>query len=141
MNHRIDVDDDVYAVLEQNAQGFEHPNDVLRRLLLPPESRSPRSNRIESIVSPTSVRGRLADLIKAGLIKPGDELRHEQKRRGRVFVATVEPNGQIRTPKGLYSFPSPALGTLVGTQIDGWHHFTHVPSGRTLRELRRTLDK
>jgi len=137
MPHEVEIDDDVYSVLAANARGFERPNDVLRRLVLETargtESTSSRND------GRSATKGRLARLIDAGLIHPGDKLRHEQVRKGGVFTATVEHGGQIRTSNGLYNSPSPALVEFVGTQIDGWHNWTHVPTGMTLRELRSGL--
>ncbi len=69
-------------------------------------------------------------------MKVGDELHHERVRRGDFLVATVAQGGQIQTEKGLYREPSPALKDLVGSDINGWHGWTHVKSGKTLRQLR-----
>ncbi|MGW6425795.1 restriction system modified-DNA reader domain-containing protein [Nocardia sp. NPDC055053] len=136
MEHEIRVDDDVYRALVRNRQGFEQPNDVLRRLLLGGESprgavddRAERGPRI----------GRLSALVDAGLIDIGDQLRHERVRKGQVLVGEVVEGGSIRTVNGVYSAPSPALKSLVGTDIDGWHNWVHVRSGKSLRELRASL--
>ncbi|WP_422753089.1 hypothetical protein [Micromonospora sp. WMMD708] len=66
--------------------------------------------------------GALTVLIENGFLKPGDALIHCQVRKGRRFAATVEVDGWIRTELGQYKEPSPALGMLVGTSIDGWAH-------------------
>ncbi|WP_181698179.1 hypothetical protein [Nocardia sp. GTS18] len=135
MNHQISVDDDVYQALVHNRRGFEQPNDVLRRLLLDGEKPS-----VEGLVMDVIPRrGRLSALVDAGLVAVGDQLRHERVRKGQVVVAEIVEGGSIRTANGLYSAPSPALKDLVGTDIDGWHNWIHVPSGRTLRELRSEL--
>jgi hypothetical protein len=129
--HRIEIDEDVYRFLEQHVKGFEQPNDVLRRLLLrdaaPVEIPQPK---------PTALPGRLLPLIEAGLIKAGDALEHRQVRKGGEFGAVVDDQGWVMTDRGAYREPSPALRDLVGSQIDGWLHWRHAPSGKTLRALR-----
>ncbi|MFC9516449.1 hypothetical protein ACFTSD_12030 [Nocardiaceae bacterium NPDC056970] len=136
MGHTIEVDDEVYKVLEQHVRGFEQPNDVLRRLLVANEAKrvAPETDTVSA-----PLIGRLAPLIDSGLAAIGDELRHERVRKGQIFTATIASGGRIQTPKGIYSAPSPALRELVGTQIDGWHNWIHSRSGKTLRELRNSL--
>jgi hypothetical protein len=133
--HRIEIDDEVYAELERNVKGFEQPNDVLRRLLL---------KDVEPVAKSGPIRhgphGRLKPLIDAGFVKPDDKLVHEQKRKGNRFEGTVTASGWISTEKGLYQTPSPALGSLVGTQIDGWAHWTHERTGNSLGQLRWLLE-
>lgn len=131
---RIEVDDEVYAELERHVKGFEQPNDVLRRLLLK-DTAPPRG----TAGNQSLVRGRLWPLVEFGSIKPGDELRHNQPRKGRTFTARVDENGWIVTDHGPFKEPSPALAKLVGTQIDGWAHWTHVPSEKSLRLLRHEM--
>ena len=128
MPHRIEIDDDVYAELERHVKGFEQPNDVLRRLFL-------KDAQATKSVAPTR-KGKLLFLLQAELIEEGDVLFHERKRKGDRFEATVTANGWLVVNGNLYQSPSPALGDLVGTQIDGWHNWTHEKSGRTLRQLR-----
>lgn len=133
--HRIEIDDDVYAELEKNVKGFEQPNDVLRRLLLRTGEATKTSAPVPGRAR-LSIPGALAPLIAKGLVKPGDTLSHVQVRKGRRFAATVETDGWIGTELSRYKEPSPALGNLVGTSIDGWAYWTHDPSGKTLRQLR-----
>lgn len=132
---RIEIDDDVYAELERNVKGFEQPNDVLRRLLLKNNQLKVVSTPVSSPAAP-SIPGALAHLLAHGLVKAGDTLRHVQVRKGRRFAATIEPDGWIRTDIGRYKEPSPALGKLVGTSIDGWAYWIHDPTGKSLRRLR-----
>ena len=85
--------------------------------------------------------GKLDGLISKGLIKEGDRLIHERKRSGDVFEATVSKRGCVVLPDGRwFREPSPALREYVRTEIDGWHNWVHVPSGRTLRDLRDNGD-
>jgi len=142
MAHRIEVDDEVYAKLEQYVQGFEQPNDVLRRLLLGDSAIIPRDRGSPSQGgSRTLKNGRLKPLIEAGLVQVGDELRCEQVRKGATFVGFVGAGGLTKTDKGSYEAPSPALAELVGTQIDGWANWIHVPSGKSLKQLRASLSQ
>jgi len=136
MEHEIVVDDEVYNALAQHRRGFEQPNDVLRRLLFASDD-DPIAHTA-NISSPPRL-GRLLPLMEAGLVKSGDELRHERVRKGQVLKATIAEGGLLRTEKGIYSAPSPALKALVGTEIDGWHKWIHTRSGKTLRELRNML--
>ncbi|WP_433656864.1 hypothetical protein ACQPW1_36255 [Nocardia sp. CA-128927] len=136
MGRSIEIDDEVYQALGHRVRGFESPNDVLRRLLIPNKSDIAPGDTAGPAKSQT---GRLAPLISSNLVKSGDELRHERVRKGQTFVATVTPDGLIQTEKGVYVAPSPALRDLVGSQIDGWQNWVHTPSGMTLRQLRSSL--
>lgn len=130
---RIEIDDEVYAELEKLVRGFEQPNDILRRVLLKaPSAERPSVGRRMS----TSIPGALVSLIAKGFLKPEDTLSHVQVRKGRTFVGVVEADGWVRTDIKRYKEPSPALGDLVGTSIDGWAYWTHDRSGKTLRQLR-----
>ena len=40
---------------------------------------------------------------------------------------------------GHFRAPSPALSKLVGSSRNGWTDWTHVPTGKTLAELREML--
>lgn len=132
---RIEIDDDVYAELERHVNGFEQPNDVLRRLLVSDGPAETHPNEGHS----ARLQGRLLPLIEAGLIQPGDELSHRQTRKGRTFRGSVGEGGAVVTERGVWPAPSPALARLVGSQIDGWANWVHVPTGKTLRELRSKL--
>lgn len=135
---RIEIDDEVYAVLEQNVRGFEQPNDVLRRLLLASgpagEGSTPTPNSSAAVIP-----GALAPLLAAGVVRAGDTLSHVQVRKARSFSAVIEADGWIRTEKGRYKEPSPALGELVGTAIDGWARWKHDETMKSLRQLRSEI--
>ncbi|MFF0541217.1 hypothetical protein ACFYTF_00085 [Nocardia thailandica] len=135
MEHTISIDDEVYQALVRNRRGFEQPNDVLRRVLFL-EGGEPE---VVAAEPPTVQVGRLSMLLDAGLIEVGDQLSHRRVRKGQVLEAEVAAGGAIRTSRGIYAAPSPALGDLVGTAIDGWHNWIHVRSGKSLRELRSSL--
>jgi len=130
---RIEVDEEVYAVLERNVKGFEQPNDVLRRLLLPAAGQPMPS------VSPRLERGALGRLLEAGLVAAGDTLTHVQARKKLTHHGVIEPDGYVKTARGTYREPSPALRELVGTSIDGWRNWVHDKTGKTLRQLRDEL--
>jgi hypothetical protein len=129
---RIDIDDEVYEALGRHAVGFQQPNDVLRALLGLDTAPAASATGAPAHTSP----GRLAPLLAAGVINPGDKLVHVQPRKGRSFAGQVEADGRITTERGRYAEPSPALRELVGSQIDGWKHWTHEASGNNLRQLR-----
>ena len=130
MPHRIEVDDDVYGLLERNVRGFEQPNDVLRRLLFDETTSTTPVFHVPHVSSST---GKLYKLVVAGLIKPDDKLVHEQTRKGNVFTAKVSDTGWVVTDLGFHRAPSPALAELVGSQIDGW------ANGSTSRRGRRCV--
>jgi hypothetical protein len=126
---RIDIDDAVYVALSKHAVGFQQPNDVLRALLGLEDTAATTAT---AAVAP----GRLTPLLTAGVIKAGDKLVHTQIRKGQTFVGWVDCDGWVTTDRGRYAEPSPALRDLVGSQIDGWKHWTHEASGKNLRQLR-----
>lgn len=132
---RIEIDDEVYAHLESHVKGFEQPNDVLRRLLLRSSAADASKGQKSGSVSPVP----LVKLIRHGLLAPGDKLVHVQRRKGLTFTATVDENGWVQTERGGYPAPSRALAELVGSQVNGWTHWTHEESGRTLDEMRQEV--
>lgn len=85
------------------------------------------------------VHGDLLPLIVRGLVVPGDRLRHRKVRDGTEFLATVTGSGGLDTSAGHFRAPSPALTKLVGSSRNGWTDWTHVPTGKTLAELREML--
>ena len=131
----IKIDDEVYARLASHVQGFETPNDVLRRLLIKSETRT--TNRPTN-PSPraASGRGKLQALLDAGVVSAGDELEHHRVRSGVTYKATIGADGSVITDRGPFDSPSPALRKFVGSEIDGWANWKHVKSGRSLRSLR-----
>ncbi|NHO85141.1 MULTISPECIES: hypothetical protein [unclassified Micromonospora] len=132
---RIEIDDEVYAELERNVKGFEQPNDVLRRLLLEKGHSRAAVSGMPNAAAP-SIPGALTALIEKGLVQAGDTLSHVQVRKGRRFAAIIEADGWIRTDLGRYKEPSPALGKLTGTSIDGWAYWVHDTTKQSLRQLR-----
>ena len=134
----IEVDGEVYAFLVDKRSAFETENEVLRRLLL--DARSGQSGKGAKTEAPV-LPGALLELLAQELVHPDDELECHQKRKHQTFHGAVNFDGRIRTRNGLYAYPSPALGELVGTQIDGWAHWIHKPSGLPLRQLRDRLKK
>lgn len=135
---KIDIDSEVYGLLEDNVRGFERPNDVLRRLLGLGSSETEAGG--SGVVGPRPW-GKLGGLIEAGLVEVGDALVFEQVRKGLVYKAQVGEGGTIVTEKGEYEAPSRALSELVNGQINGWASWTHVPTGKSLDALRAQLDK
>ena len=140
---RIYIDEDVYALLVANIRPFidKTENDVLRNLLGLDREAQP-AGPLPSAVATTTRRWHseieLIDLMKAGLVKPGDVLRFRLPRRGKTVTAVVTANGQVETPDSkVHSSPSAALTYLVGHSINGWK-FVHE-SGESLHDLRSKL--
>jgi hypothetical protein len=125
---QIEVDDEVYAVLEREAIAFvdKTPNDVLRRLLL---GKAPESA--------PGKPGDLMPLLQAGRLRAGDRLIHHQPRKGRTFTADVTADGYIQLEDGRrFAAPSPALSACVGSQINGWGQWTVERTGQPLQDHR-----
>lgn len=123
----IEVDDEVFAVLQRDAIPFvdTSPNQVLRRKLLG-----------ETPTPPAGKAGDLMPLIDAGLLKAGDRLVHHQPRKRRTFTAEVTPDGYIQLDDGRrFSKPSPALKACVGSEINGWSQWTVERTGQPLQAL------
>ncbi|MFC5265875.1 hypothetical protein ACFPJ1_27495 [Kribbella qitaiheensis] len=132
--HKIDVDDEVFAFLQREAEPFvDTPNDVLRRRLLQgaAQPHQPRAKRR---------KGPLASLIEAGYVSPGDRLVHRQKRKGNVHHGEILEDGWVRANGKDYDSLSPSLGESVGHQINGWL-WVHERSGSRLYDMRERLNE
>ncbi|GAA3562493.1 hypothetical protein GCM10022197_17650 [Microlunatus spumicola] len=132
MRH-IEIDEDVYAWLEARVRGFETPNDVFRREVLGLDT-APATTPADPI--PRIRQGALYGLIHAGLVEAGDELTCHRTRSGETYRATITEDGAIKTDLGVFTKPSPALKAFVGSEIDGWANWMHVPTRERLRDLR-----
>lgn len=90
----IRIDDEVYELLQRKAQPFvDTPNSVLRRELgLTDEPVQARPERR------TNAPGELAPLLKAGLLKVGEEL--VWKRRQSMHRAVVTADGWLELEDG-----------------------------------------
>lgn len=130
----IRIDDEVYSELQRHARPFEDTeNDVLRRLLLADGDQN---------VADSGQRKRPGDLktfLDAGLLNAGDELVHEQPRKGAMHRATVTLDGCLIVGDKTFSAVSPALKSSVGHDINGWKSWRHQRSGRLLNELREEM--
>jgi len=129
----IEIDDEVFAHLQRHSEPLvDTPNDVLRRLFFGGTTAATHTRRRP---------GALMRILERGLAKPGDALRHAQPRRRQTHEATITADGWIELPDGrAFPKPSPALKEQTGTPINGWEYI-HVPSGRTLAELREEADR
>lgn len=127
---RIEVDDQVYARLEGNGQGFEQPNDVLRRLLGLDDGKS-----VPTTAPPAPsdyISSKLKLLINDGLIAPGDTLIHQQGGGGDTFHAVVEADGWITTDIKRY------LDRRLHSRPSSAHPSTAGPTGSTSSRARRS---
>ncbi|GAA4744508.1 hypothetical protein GCM10023328_28020 [Modestobacter marinus] len=129
---KIEIDDEVYALLQRYARPFEdRENDVLRRLLFADDaSFEPKA---------ASRPGDLLPYLDAGLLEVGDELVHEQPRKGRVHRGTVTPDGGIKVGGEVYPKVSPALKAVVGHEINGWGQWVLTRTGQRLQDVREEL--
>ena len=118
----IDVDDEVYAWLEQQVIGFgDDPNSVLRRLAGLDATAPPQvGSRVEDQTDEHK-NGKLLPLIEAGRLRAGDMLVWRRPRKNETFRATVTERGCIRLEDGrVFTDPSPAAVALVCHQSNGW---------------------
>lgn len=125
----IDVDDEVFAFLQRQAEPFvDTANDVLRRLLLGGTPKQPaRTNRRG---------GDLLPYVQAGMLQVGDELTHEQKRKGQLHRAVVTEDGCIEAAGQIFHKVSPALKACVGSEINGWSNWYVTRTGEVLHTVR-----
>jgi len=91
-------------------------NAVLRRLLLGEDidPGEPCDSRRAAVIAPRGTPerkdGDLRLLLKAGLVKAGDLLVHEQPRKGQIHLGTIQADGWIEVEDGRsYATPSGAL--------------------------------
>lgn len=146
---QIEIDEELYGFIEREARFDEGtPNEVLRRLVMGegPDVKKPVTGRVLTkhptgrALTKKRLPGGLIKLVRQEVIQPGDQLAHTRKRSGETFTATVDEHGWVVLPEGeRYQAPSPALRACVGSEVDGWAYWTHVRSGKTLRQLRQDL--
>ncbi|WP_158712233.1 hypothetical protein [Streptomyces sp. NRRL F-5135] len=125
----IEIDAEVFAYLQRHGEPLvDTPNDVLRRLLL---------GDTESSAGEARQPGALMFILEAGLVAPGDRLRHHQPRLKRTHESVITPDGWVELPDGrVFAQPSPALKAQTGVDINGWGQYIHLASGRRLQDLR-----
>ncbi|MEU8608203.1 hypothetical protein AB0C29_09395 [Actinoplanes sp. NPDC048791] len=83
----------------------------------------------------------LADLIAAGLLKPGERVRFSRPRMGRTYVAEVLESGRLRLADG-DEYRSPSRAAMVAANmraVDGWHAWVLESTGASLDALRQDL--
>lgn len=99
----------------------------------PEEQEKPQSTR-----SRTKVRGTVADLVAAGLVRPGQKLVFQE--RGKHGEATVNGVGEILMGGVTYATPSAAgREVLSGKSVNGWTAWRVGESGLSLSVLRERL--
>ena len=139
MARKIEVDDDVYGLLQRHAPPFsDAENDVLRRLLFGDGSGT--TTNVPTAGRDRGRPGQLMPYLDAGLLDVGDELVHVQPRKGVVHRARVTPDGRVEVDgHPPFEKVSPALKVCVGHEINGWGQWNHTRSGRRLQEFRDEL--
>jgi len=127
---KIDVDDEVYAHLEQAATPLvDTPNSVLRRLLgLDSDASTPKPGQ----TSP------LATLVASRRLSAGQRLTWHRHNHKKTHLAVVTEDGQLRLEDGTtHKSPSGACGAISGIAINGWSAW-HTEDGKPLQALRNT---
>ncbi|WP_347958109.1 GmrSD restriction endonuclease domain-containing protein [Gordonia aichiensis] len=85
--------------------------------------------------------GTLTDLLRGGLLVDGDEVHHEQRRKGLRHSARVAADGTLRMGGRSYSSPSTALVDATGTSRNGWTDWIVTRTGESLADLRDQLHR
>lgn len=78
----------------------------------------------------------ISDLMRVGLLKPGDRVYHEQPRKGTSFSAKITRAGQFLTGGRHYASPSAAMSDLSGAKRNGWRDWRLERTGETLEQVR-----
>jgi len=123
----VPISDEVFEAIQRQAVPLVDTVDsVLRRILgldAQQESNKP---------------GKLMPLLRAGELKPGDELIWRRPQLGEVHRATVLASGCIRLTDGrIATSLSGACSALTNTSIDGWEEWRRASDDVRLDELRR----
>lgn len=139
----IEIDDDLAERLEGHMRLDESREGVVRRLLLAGMQHAPGDDSPDHDADRRRTRtlraGSIPDLLRAGLVRAGDELTYSQVRQRLTHTAIIDADGGLRTSLGVERSPSSALQNLVGFNINGWRAWVHVPSGKSLSALRDEL--
>lgn len=131
----VEIDEDVAAAIRGEILRGEPRDRIVQRLLL-------EALRGRTTAPPPAARkrvdvpGSLKQLLDAGLIAEGDEIRFTEVRRGVVHVGRIDADGRIHTDMGVQTSPSTALRQLLNYSMNGWKYWVHVATGKTLAELR-----
>lgn len=152
MTPTIRIDHEVYEKLQEQAKPFvDTPNAVLRRLLELPEAPEPEGGRGSRRSHRGGPRGhrhgergprrnKLALLVEAGVLSPGDTLVWRRPRSGEEFTATITDDAQIRLDDGsVHDSPSGAGKALNGYDANGWVNWRIERSDETLRDALMAL--
>ncbi|WP_246039431.1 MGMT family protein [Glycomyces buryatensis] len=132
----IEISERLYRYIQQRAVPLEDSVDsVLTRLLGLDDDTSSTTPSTPNTSSAT--KGALAPLIRAGLLREGDDLRWNRTKKGVAYSAKVGPDGTIRLESGqLADSPSGAAVAVANGNHPGWNVWVHVDSGLSLAELR-----
>jgi len=142
--HKIEIDDEIFALLQQLAVPFvDTPNSVLRKELLIAHQDSQSDKPGPNEAAPTQFTpglhnrtGELMPFITSGKIRPDDILIYT-KRNGESYRGTVTNDGWIRTNGNTYASPSGALKACLGHDVNGWKTWTHQRTNQLLDTFRR----
>jgi hypothetical protein len=108
-----------------------------------PELRAASGEGVEA-VDYTRIEGRpikIADLMEAELLVPGDELIWERPQKGDSFEAIVGENGALQLRDGR-AFSTPSRAAMEAASVvscDGWYAWKVKRAGKLLHELRKDL--
>lgn len=80
----------------------------------------------------------LADLIKTGHIKVGDQIEWIRPRQGIRHTAVIDDYGMITTSDGVkHRTPSGAARHFYQKPIDGWSAWKLLRNGKSLSDVRK----
>ncbi|MEU5456170.1 hypothetical protein AB0H48_15445 [Streptomyces globisporus] len=121
MDREIQVDEEVFAQLQERAEPFvDSPNSVLRRLLGLSDdggASAPKAKRVVRVK-----RGALRPLIEDGKLTEGQSLVWKRRNHGDAFHATVLADGRLELDHdgSRHGTPSAAATGVAGYPVNGW---------------------
>jgi hypothetical protein len=127
----IRVDDEVYATLQRRHTADRTVNHVLRDLLgLTATPRPARAHYVDRT---------LADLLRAGLLQPGQQLTWRRRQLQQIHTVNVNADGTLLAADGsAYASPNSAATGVAGYPVIGWPLW-HTDDGASLDDLRAQL--
>ena len=134
----VEIEEDLAAAIQGEIVLSESGERIVQRLLLE-ALRGRTAVPRRAARTRVAVSGSLKQLLDAGLIAEDDEIRFTEVRRGTVHMGRIDADGRIHTDKGVQTSPSTALRQLLNYSMNGWKYWIHVPTGKTLAELRGEL--
>lgn len=142
---KIEIDDEVYAYLQDKAIPYvENPNDTLRRLF-GIKQKSEKELSIKDVFKPRhpkKPKTDLQELVQSGLLEEGQEvfLNYKEMKLSKKYVATVSGNrllwdGKIHTMSGLVKFILRQEGEAIPSEAYRGPEYWYNSDHRSIKDL------